>query len=148
MQGDEEGRALAARLSTEGQAVLTREERRARQRSLDALGVPPFLAVARVRQCRTLASSICSPPAFFSGADETVSLLKPSFIRLQQLSVVREREKGHSHLSFSTSSNMPNTLGTSIWEPSPFAVPASIAPVLQCRLGVPLFPAVAQAPFA
>ena len=49
MEGDEEGRALAARLSTEGQAVLTREERRARQRSLDALGVPPFLAVARVR---------------------------------------------------------------------------------------------------
>lgn len=50
MEGDEEGRALAARLSTEGQAALTHEERRARQRSLDALGVPPFLAVARVRR--------------------------------------------------------------------------------------------------
>jgi len=50
MEGDAEGAALAARLATEGQAALTREERRQRQRSLDALGVPPFLAVARVRR--------------------------------------------------------------------------------------------------
>ncbi|KAK9844053.1 hypothetical protein WJX81_003051 [Elliptochloris bilobata] len=47
LEHDNEGRALAERLASEGQAALTREERRARQRSLDALGVPPFLAVAR-----------------------------------------------------------------------------------------------------
>ncbi len=52
MAGDAEGAALAARLAAKGQAALTREERRARQRSLDALGVPPFLAVARARRCR------------------------------------------------------------------------------------------------
>ncbi len=61
MAGDAEGAALAARLATEGQAVLTREERRARQRSLDALGVPPFLAVARVRRCRACLHPVLSP---------------------------------------------------------------------------------------
>ena len=55
MENDEDGRALAARLATKGQAALTREERRQRQRSLDTLGVPSFLAMARVCSCAVYA---------------------------------------------------------------------------------------------
>jgi len=42
MQGDTELQATLAALAAKGQAELTREEQRARQRSLDSLGVPPF----------------------------------------------------------------------------------------------------------
>ena len=48
MASDEEFAATAARLSARGQAALTRDERRKRQRSLDAVGAPSFQSVLKV----------------------------------------------------------------------------------------------------
>lgn len=48
MEQDIELQATLAALAQKGQAALTREERLARQRSLDALGAPPFERVMRV----------------------------------------------------------------------------------------------------
>ncbi|KAK9866822.1 hypothetical protein WJX84_007664 [Apatococcus fuscideae] len=45
MEADEEGKKLAQQLLARGQAAMTREERRARQRSLDSLGCPSFPAL-------------------------------------------------------------------------------------------------------
>ena len=42
LQEDERAQALMMDLAEKGQAELTREERKARQRSLDSLNVPPF----------------------------------------------------------------------------------------------------------
>ena len=48
MSSDEEYVATAARLAARGQAALTREERRKRQRSLDASNAPSFQSVLAV----------------------------------------------------------------------------------------------------
>jgi hypothetical protein len=45
LESDEELQQLHERVAREGQAALTRKERQQRQRSLDALGVPPFYSV-------------------------------------------------------------------------------------------------------
>ena len=42
LREDEAAQALMSDLAERGQAELTREERKARQRSLDSLNVPPF----------------------------------------------------------------------------------------------------------
>ena len=49
MEADEDSKKLAQQLQTRGQAALTREERRARQRSLDAHACPSFQALLKVR---------------------------------------------------------------------------------------------------
>ncbi|GBF96882.1 Fe-S oxidoreductase [Raphidocelis subcapitata] len=49
MESDDELQAALAALAAKGQAALTREERRARQRSLDGLGVPSFARVCADR---------------------------------------------------------------------------------------------------
>lgn len=48
LSDDREQQALVQRLQQEGQASLSREERRKRQRSLDSIGAPPFQSVLRV----------------------------------------------------------------------------------------------------
>lgn len=48
LSADADQQALAQRLQREGQAALTREERRKRQRSLDGLGAPSFPALLKV----------------------------------------------------------------------------------------------------
>ena len=53
---DPELLALHAAVAAGGQAALTREEQRRRQRSLDALGVPAFQEVLQVR----LAAGACA----------------------------------------------------------------------------------------
>lgn len=45
LAADPEAQALIERLKVKGQAELTNEERKARQRSLDSLEVPHFLQV-------------------------------------------------------------------------------------------------------
>lgn len=54
MASDEDSRKLAQQLQARGQAALTREERRARQRSLDSLGCPSFPSLLQVwsESCR------------------------------------------------------------------------------------------------
>lgn len=49
LESDEELQALYARVQQEGQAALTREEAQRRQRSLDAIGAPPFGEALQVR---------------------------------------------------------------------------------------------------
>lgn len=49
MESDAELQATLAALAAKGQAALTREEKRARQRSLDNLGVPSFTRMCQVR---------------------------------------------------------------------------------------------------
>lgn len=49
MKDDVELQEHLASLQARGQAALTREERKKRQRSLEALGVPNFMAVSQVR---------------------------------------------------------------------------------------------------
>lgn len=44
---DKEQQALVQRLQQEGQARLSKEERRKRQRSLDSIGAPPFPSVLK-----------------------------------------------------------------------------------------------------
>lgn len=51
MEQDGELQATLAALADRGQAALTREEALARQRSLDALGVPSFPRMLKVRVC-------------------------------------------------------------------------------------------------
>ncbi len=48
LEADEELQALHARVKQQGQAALTEEEVQRLQRSLDALGVPPFAQVLQV----------------------------------------------------------------------------------------------------
>lgn len=48
LDGDVVQQELLRRVAQEGQAALTREERKARQRSLDNLDVPSFNAYCRV----------------------------------------------------------------------------------------------------
>lgn len=48
MAADTELQATLAALESKGQAELTREERRARERSLAHLGVPPFERMVQV----------------------------------------------------------------------------------------------------
>lgn len=55
LDGDAVQQELLRRVAEEGQAALTREERKARQRSLDNLDVPSFAAYCRA-----------SPPASFT----------------------------------------------------------------------------------
>lgn len=49
MASDEDSRKLAQQLQARGQAALTREERRARQRSLESLGAPSFPSLLEVQ---------------------------------------------------------------------------------------------------
>ncbi len=60
---DREQQALVQRLQQEGQASLSREERRKRQRSLDSIGAPPFQSVLKVsptiQQPPVLVCSFC-----------------------------------------------------------------------------------------
>ncbi|EIE21430.1 Fe-S oxidoreductase [Coccomyxa subellipsoidea C-169] len=51
---DREQQALVQRLQQEGQASLSREERRKRQRSLDSIGAPPFQSVLKEAGVRAL----------------------------------------------------------------------------------------------
>ncbi len=48
MEADADSVAVRELIKRRGQAALTREERRRRQRSLDAIGVPSFQAVLAV----------------------------------------------------------------------------------------------------
>lgn len=48
MAADEDSRNLAQQLQARGQAALTREERRARQRSLESLSAPSFPSLLQV----------------------------------------------------------------------------------------------------
>ncbi|CAL8469655.1 g9196 [Coccomyxa elongata] len=51
---DKEQQALVQRLQQEGQAHLSKEERRKRQRSLDSIGAPPFPSVLKEHRARPL----------------------------------------------------------------------------------------------
>ena len=55
---DREQQALVERLQQEGQASLSKEERRKRQRSLDSIGAPPFQSVLRVCFIATTAAFV------------------------------------------------------------------------------------------
>lgn len=57
LESDEELQQLHARVAKVGQAALTREEARRRQRSLDSLGVAPFGAVLQAAGCTPLSRS-------------------------------------------------------------------------------------------
>jgi radical SAM/Cys-rich protein len=62
LEADEELQALHARVQQQGQAALTREEAKQRQRSLDALGVQPF---AQVLQAAGVSPLVRKPTAIF-----------------------------------------------------------------------------------
>lgn len=59
MDSDTEQQALLARLATEGQAALTREEEAARRRSLAALGLPPFSQACATAGVSPLVRAAC-----------------------------------------------------------------------------------------
>lgn len=60
METDVELITQLQQLSAKGQAALTREEKKKRQRSLDALGAPSFYAVAKVcKVCRSVGAVWC-----------------------------------------------------------------------------------------
>ena len=67
MASDAEFQQTAARLQKLGQAAITREEKRKRQRSLDKIGVPSFGAMVKVTAanlcitafCKALSTRVC-----------------------------------------------------------------------------------------
>ena len=57
MAADSEHAGHTARVAAEGQAALTREERRRRQRALDSLDAPSFLSIVAVSVLKVSVSS-------------------------------------------------------------------------------------------
>ena len=82
LEQDTEQQALAQRLQEEGQAALSREERRKRQRSLDTIGAPSFSAVLRVTVVQPCMGQACMTCQVFDACLLSVSTVCRLLIRV------------------------------------------------------------------